>query len=202
MRAENALLVMSSTTGTRVDEAQSALVSLRLNPSPGSVAAASARVGNLLRRAMTFFETNREVAWGCLRDATTLLDSQTQESVTNAPALQSTFRPGGLATWQAQRSVAYIEANLGSKMAVGEMADLVALGKCHFSRAFKQSLGSSPMAYVGLRRVERAKFMMTSTSERLSDIALACGFADQPHFNRYFRHVVGMSPGVWRRMFA
>ena len=176
MRVENALLVMSSTTG--------------------------ARVGNLLRRAMTFFETNREVAWGCLRDATTLLNSQTQESVTNTPALQSTFRPGGLATWQAQRTVAYIEANLGSKLAVGEMADLVALGKCHFSRAFKQSLGSSPMAYVGLRRVERAKFMMTSTSERLSDIALACGFADQSHFNRYFRHVVGMSPGVWRRMFA
>jgi len=114
--------------------------------------------------------------------------------------LRGTFRPGGLATWQVKRTVAYVEANLGSKLAVGEMADLVALGKCHFSRAFKRSLGSSPMAYVGLRRVERAKLMMTTTSERLSDIALACGFADQSHFNRYFRHVVGMSPGLWRRM--
>jgi len=130
-----------------------------------------------------------------------LLGSETQESVINAPMLQSTFRSGGLAAWQAKRTVAYIEANLGSKLSVGDIADLAALGKCHFSRAFKQSLGSSPMAYVGLRRVERAKLMMTSTNERLADIALACGFADQSHFNRYFRRVVGMNPGGWRRMF-
>jgi len=85
-------------------------------------------------------------------------------------------------------------------MAIREMADLLALSENHFSRAFKQSLGSSPMAYVRLRRVERAKLMMTSTSERLMDIALACGFTDQPHLNKYFRRVVGMSPGIRRRM--
>jgi len=80
------------------------------------------------------------------------------------------------------------------------MAEVVALSKSHFSRAFKCSLGSSPMAYVGARRVERAKVMMTSSRERLTDIALACGFADQSHLNRYFRRVVGTSPGLWRRM--
>src|SRR5882724_11753445 len=126
--------------------------------------------------------------------------SQTQESVVNAPVLQSTLRPGGLAAWQAKRTVAYIEANLGSKMAIREIADLLALSESHFSRAFKQCLGSSPMAYVRLRRVERAKLMMTSTSERLTDIALACGFVDQAHLSKYFRRVVGMTPGLWRRM--
>jgi AraC family transcriptional regulator len=56
------------------------------------------------------------------------------------------------------------------------------------------------MTYVAARRVERAKLMMTSTQERLAVIALACGFADQPHFNRHFRGAVGMSPGLWRRI--
>jgi AraC family transcriptional regulator len=55
------------------------------------------------------------------------------------------------------------------------------------------------MAYVAARRVERAKLMMTSTRERLTDIALACGFSDQSHLTRSFRRVVGMSPGRWRR---
>jgi len=200
MRVENTMPVMLSTSGMRIDAAQSALVSLRMNPSPGSVSSASAQVGNLVRRAMTFFETNREAAWRCLRDASTLLGSETQESVVNEPTLQSTFRPSGLTAWQAKRTVAYIEANLGSKLAIREMAALIALSKSHFSRAFKQSLGYSPMAYVGLRRVERAKLMITSTSERLMDIALACGFADQSHLTRCFRRVVGMSPGLWRRM--
>jgi AraC family transcriptional regulator len=149
---------------------------------------------------MAFFDTNREAAWCCLRDASTLLGSETEESDINAPALQCAFRTGGLAVWQAKQTVAHIEANLGSKLTIREMADLVALSKSHFARAFKQTLGSSPMAYVAVRRVERAKLMMASTGQRLTDIALACGFADQSHLNRCFRHIVGVSPGLWRRM--
>jgi AraC family transcriptional regulator len=183
-----------------VDCAQSALVSLRPIPPLSSVASASERIGDLVRRAMTFFDTNREAAWCCLKDASTLLGLETVESDINAPALKCAFRTGGLAVWQAKRTVAYIEANLGSKLAIREMADLVALSKCHFSRAFKHTLGSSPMAYVGVRRVERAKLMMASTGQRLTEIALACGFADQSHLNRYFRRIVGVSPGLWRRM--
>jgi len=200
MRAENASPVLPPTQAMQVDCAQSALVSSRPIPPLRSVASASARIGNLVRRAMTFFDTNREAAWCCLRDASTLLGSETEESDVNSPASHCAFRTGGLAVWQAKRTVAYIEANLGSKLAIRDMADLVALSKCHFSRAFKQTVGSSPMAYVAVRRIERAKLMMTSTGQRLTDIALACGFADQSHLNRYFRRVVGVSPGLWRRV--
>src|SRR6202167_803074 len=111
----------------------------------------------------------------------------------------SIARPGGLAAWQANRALKFIEGNLGSKMAIREIADYVALSSSHFSRAFKRSLGSSPNAYVTERRVERALHMMASTQKSLTEIALACGFSDQPHFTRSFRRVVGMSPGVWRR---
>jgi transcriptional regulator GlxA family with amidase domain len=109
------------------------------------------------------------------------------------------LRPRGLAASKAKRALEYIEDNLGSKMKVREVADFVALSASHFSRAFKQSLGCSPMAYVAARRVERAKLMVTSTRERLMDIALTCGFSDQAHLTRSFRRVVGMSPGRWRR---
>jgi transcriptional regulator GlxA family with amidase domain len=117
----------------------------------------------------------------------------------NAPPSQGIWRPGGLASRQAHRALEYIERNLGSKMRVREIADYVALSERHFSRAFRRSLGSSPMAYVGVRRVERAKLMVASTRTRLTDIALACGFSDQSHLTKSFRRVVGMSPGVWRR---
>lgn len=145
---------------------------------------------HLVRRAMTFFDTDQAAAWRCLNDASTLLGIQAEP---DAP------RRGGLPTWRAKRALAYIEANLASKITIGGMADVVSLSKSHFSRAFKQSMGSCPMTYVATRRVERAKLMITSSRERLSDIALACGFVDQPHLNRYFRRLVGMSPGLWRR---
>ena len=160
----------------------------------------SACVGHLVNRALTFFDTNREAAWRCLRDASMLLGTDAAGSRVDARVSDIQVRPGGLAAWQAKRALDHIEANLGAKMAIEEMASVVGLSKSHFSRAFKCSLGSSPMAYVAARRVERAKLMMTSTRERLTDIAFACGFADQSHLNRCFCRVVGTSPGLWRRM--
>lgn len=123
--------------------------------------------------------------------------SRQQLAATAAP--QCASRPGGLARWQAMRVVAYIDANLGSKFGIHELADLVALSSSHFSRAFRRSLGLPPMAYVAARRVERAKLMITSTREQLIAIATACGYADQSHLNKSFRRSVGVSPGMWRR---
>jgi AraC family transcriptional regulator len=122
--------------------------------------------------------------------------------VTGAAATRYACRPGGLARWQAMRVIAYIDENLGSKLDIHELADLVALSSSHFSRAFRRSLGLPPMAYVASRRVERAKLMITSTREQLIAIATACGFADQSHLNKSFRRSVGVSPGMWRRLSA
>ena len=73
------------------------------------------------------------------------------------------------------------------------------LSPAHFSRAFRTSFGCSPLEYVTRRRMERAQGLMLSTDIPLSQIALDCGFADQAHFSRLFRRVVGESPRVWRR---
>lgn len=151
---------------------------------------------------MSYVDSDREAVWRCLRDASALLGSAGQRSIETATAESPVFRPGGLARWQSKRALAYIEANLGSKMVIHELAGLVAFSKSHFSRAFKRSLGLSPMEYVVNRRVERAKVLMASTPERLTEIALACGFADQSHLNRSFRRIAGVSPGVWRRTHA
>jgi AraC family transcriptional regulator len=156
-------------------------------------------VGHLVRSAMSFLETDRVAAWRCLNDASNILGRELTQPSVQVPAVPDALRRGGLPKWRARRALAFIEEHLGSKITIGEMADLVALSKSHFCRAFKQSIGSCPMSYVAARRVERAKLMMTSSQERLSDIALACGFADQSHLNRYFRRVVGVSPGLWRR---
>jgi|HubBroStandDraft_1064217.scaffolds.fasta_scaffold70044_3 AraC family transcriptional regulator len=187
---------MSSTGSLGIAEAQDS--SSYLNRSLRSVASASMRVGDLVRQAMTFFETDRRAAWRCLSDASRLLGADVQDLGTNAPSVEE-LQPGGLAIWQARRTLAYVEANLASKMDIDGLANVVALSRSHFSRAFKRSLGFSPMEYVVVRRVERAKALISGTREPLAEVALACGFADQAHLNRRFRDIVGMSPGRWRR---
>jgi AraC-like DNA-binding protein len=195
MREAYALGTISSSGRLAIGEMQE---SSYLNRSLRSVASASIRVGHLVRQAMTFFESDRKAAWRCLSDASRLLDPEVQDLGANAPSIDK-LQPGGLATWQAKRTLAYIEANLASKMDIDDLANVVALSRSHFSRAFKRSLGLSPMEYVVVRRVERAKAIISGTSEPLAEVALACGFADQAHLNRRFRDMVGISPGRWRR---
>jgi len=160
------------------------------------------RAQYLLKQAMTSLQTDHVVAWRCLTDAATLLSSEAAEPKPETAELPYIFRPGGLARWQARRTLAYIEDNLGAKLNVGQLAALVALSKSHFSRSFSRAIGFPPMVYVAARRIEQAKRLMLSTREPLSHIALACGFSDQPHFNKLFRRRMGMSPGIWRRRFA
>jgi AraC family transcriptional regulator len=196
MRELYPLGTVSSTGSLGVAQTQDS--SYYLNHSLRSMASASVRVGHLVRQAMTFFETDRKAAWRCLSDASTLLGPDVPDPQISAPSVDK-LQPGGLATWQAKRTLAHIEANLASKMDIDELANVVALSRSHFSRAFKHSVGLSPMEYVVVRRVERAKAMISGTTEPLALVALACGFADQAHLNRRFRDIVGISPGRWRR---
>jgi AraC family transcriptional regulator len=183
MREPYSLGTMSSTGGLRMSAVQDS--SSYSNRSLRSAVSASTRVGHLVKQAMTYFESDRKAAWRCLSDASTLLGADVADSAVSAPSLEN-VQPGGLANWQARRTIAYIEANLASKMGTGDLANVVALSV-------------SPMEYVAVRRVERAKEMISSTRERLAEVALACGFADQAHLNRRFRDLMGVSPGRWRR---
>jgi AraC-like DNA-binding protein len=82
---------------------------------------------------------------------------------------------------------------------VVELSDVARLSASHFSRAFRRSFGEAPGAYLIRQRVDHARHLMLISEMPLSEVAQACGFADQAHFSRNFRAVTGHSPGAWRR---
>jgi transcriptional regulator GlxA family with amidase domain len=130
----------------------------------------------------------------CLRRAAAILQTVEQ---TRAPGVA--LVRGGLAPWQVRKVMAHIETNLDGPIKSEDLAEMVRLNPCHFSRAFRNSFGESPLEYIIRRRMERAQGLMLSTEAPLSQIALDCGLADQAHFSRMFRRFVGESPRVWRR---
>jgi len=159
----------------------------------------SERLESLLMRAIGLLDKDRQEARRCLSDASVLLrlrviNANPKDSAWNYMPLE-----GGLLRWQAKRILPYIETRIGSKVTVAELAGRLTLSPSYFSRAFKRSFGLSPMTYVTVRRVERAKVLMMSSRDQLSSIAGTCGFADQAHLSKSFRRVVGVSPALWRR---
>jgi AraC family transcriptional regulator len=106
---------------------------------------------------------------------------------------------GGLAPWQERRAKEILSANLDGSVPLKEVARECRLSVSHFSRAFRRSMGVAPHNWLLMRRVEVAKEQLRDRRLSLSDVALACGFADQSHLTRVFTGIVGVSPGAWRR---
>jgi AraC family transcriptional regulator len=56
-------------------------------------------------------------------------------------------------------------------------------------------VGEPPHRYVIRLRIERAKELLREGRLSLAQVAAAVGFADQCHFNRHFKRLVGETPG-------
>jgi transcriptional regulator GlxA family with amidase domain len=119
--------------------------------------------------------------------------------VSTPPPVVAVATRGGLAPWQIRRVTEYIEDHLASTIRLQDLANIARLSHSHFCRAFKESMGHPAHAYVMRRRVHRAQGLMLTTPESLSQIAALCGMADQAHFCKLFRRLVGESPNAWRR---
>jgi AraC family transcriptional regulator len=144
----------------------------------------------LLDRATETLESDRAAAKDCIARASALLRADNDRG---GPAR------GGLAPWQVRLVTRHIDATLASTVRTQDCAKIARLSASHFSRAFKVSFGETFSHYVARRRTERAQEMMMLTDERLCQIALSCGFADQSHFTRVYHRQVGSSPASWRR---
>ncbi|MFE0753037.1 helix-turn-helix domain-containing protein [Inquilinus sp. NPDC058860] len=106
---------------------------------------------------------------------------------------------GGLAPWQKRRVDRYLRRSLHRPLRIGELAEQAALSTSHFARAFKDSFGTTPHGYIIRLRLERARRLMLTTRDPLSQIALACGLASQSHLSKLFRRWFGETPSAWRR---
>lgn len=97
-----------------------------------------------------------------------------------------------------KRVLDFVADRFAGPITIEEMARVAGLSPAHFSRLFKEVLGDSPYQFVMDYRVEQAKRMLGEQGRPMSDIALACGFADQAHFSRIFKRLTGKTPRQFR----
>jgi AraC family transcriptional regulator len=150
----------------------------------------------LLQAAFKEVDTDKEAAKAVIAKASSLLQVQIERS---AVAPVDGRASGGLAAWQIQRVLGFIDKHLEEPIGVEDLSRVVSLSRAYFSRSFRRSFGEAPYAYLIRRRVEHARHLMLTSDIALSEVALACGFADQAHLSRQFRQSVGASPAAWRR---
>ena len=169
--------------------------SVPVSPPAGMTAAdALAAAHRLLASARAALDDDRAAARRSLDQLSRLLTPHESASSDRLPAR------GGLAPWQLRRVRDFIAEHLDETLSIARLAEVARLSPSHFGRAFRASTGLCPHAYITRQRVERAKHLMMTTSDPISEIALACGMADQSHMSRLFIRLEGIAPGLWRRL--
>lgn len=98
-----------------------------------------------------------------------------------------------------ESAVQYISENFTNEdLTVESVASAALMSESHFRRLFKIAYRVSPIKYINLMRIERAKELIRYTNESFSDIAAAVGFANLYYFSRMFKKEVGCTPSEYK----
>jgi len=94
-----------------------------------------------------------------------------------------------------ERAKELIHARLSEDLSLSEIATQIGVSPYHLTRLFKRSTGLSLHQYIIAERVAVARQLLQTGAVPLKEIAAQVGFADQSHFTRHFKRVVGVTPG-------
>jgi len=158
------------------------------------------------RLLQTYSVPHLAILAGFLQQACDMLEGQTRQLRTwlerpQSRATRSHLR-GGLSPAALRRVQLFVEANLGRAIHLHDLAARAALSPYHFARAFKTSAGTTPRSYVEQRRIEKAKRLLTESSQPLAQVAMDVGFGTQSRLTSTFKRRTGFTPGEYRRQRA
>jgi AraC family transcriptional regulator len=113
----------------------------------------------------------------------------------------TSFQPttGGLAPKALLRAIERLRSDSNADVSLAALASEAGLSRFHFCRAFKESTGLSPHAWLRQHRLEQAMNMLRDTDTSVVSVAAALGYASQTAFAAAFRKLTGETPSDWRR---
>ena len=103
-----------------------------------------------------------------------------------------------LPAWRLRRIADYVETHIDRDILVSDLAGLVGVSSGHLHRAFRQTMGITPLDYITDKRIRRAMAIMAQDTASIAELALRVGFVSPSHFTRTFRRVTGMNPSAFR----
>lgn len=94
-----------------------------------------------------------------------------------------------------------IQAHPQRSWDLGQMAAHCQMSESQFRRNFKKETGCLPKQYLERIRMQLASEHLLSSSMRIKEIALICGYEDPYHFSKVFKKVFGLSPEHFKRKY-
>ena len=96
----------------------------------------------------------------------------------------------------------YIFRNIHSKITVSEIAHWLKLNPDYLSDLFKRNEGITITDYVMEQKMALCCNMLKFSDYSIQQISAYFGFCSQSHFTKQFKHVIGTTPGAYRKLYS
>lgn len=98
-----------------------------------------------------------------------------------------------------ERAIRYINDNYETHIRLPMAANEAGMSVSHFEREFKEEMETTFVSYVNNLRINHAIKLLEDGRLSMSDIAFACGFSNQWHFNRTFKKITSRTPTSFKK---
>ena len=94
---------------------------------------------------------------------------------------------------------AFLRTRLADPVRMPELARHLGLSRARMFEVFKQATGLTPNDCLLRYRIERARELLNTSDQSVTEIALASGFSSSQYFSHVFRKYAGLSPSEYRQ---
>ncbi|MGV8987905.1 MAG: GlxA family transcriptional regulator [Cypionkella sp.] len=92
------------------------------------------------------------------------------------------------------QAAAFLEARIEEDFDLDACAAHLNLSRRQIERLFAAHLAVTPVRYMNDLRLARGRALLAETDMKVTEVAVACGFASASHFSKSFRKKYGLSP--------
>lgn len=95
--------------------------------------------------------------------------------------------------------LSFIQNRYAGALTTTDIAASASVSESECLRCFRSTINTTPIQYLKQYRIQQAAKSLTESRDKISDIAVACGFQDMSYFTKVFREILGCSPTEYRK---
>lgn len=133
---------------------------------------------------------------------TTLLRKGNAEDVQSAPNIPEEPQVAHVGGVDMHAITQYINQNYASPVGLEDLARVAIVSKSTLIHAFKLAFNTTPIKYINMVRLEKAKALLLNTDSSISEISEMVGFQSLHYFSRYFKSHENISPVEYRQRYS
>ena len=105
----------------------------------------------------------------------------------------------GLRDPQIGHALTLVHSQPANDWTIESLASAVGMSRSAFAKRFAHFSGDSPMQYLARWRMQLAARRLENPQVSIAQVGVEVGYESEAAFNRAFKKVVGVPPGMWRR---